>query len=84
MILYIISFAHKTEHNLCSYKCDPFDILRFKYLLSSCLTILESSTRASTSANMSMENTAPQSLSPASQPARSGPTAAPKMRNKLL
>ena len=60
------------------YKCELFDILRFKHLLSSCLTILESSTRASTSAHMSIENTEPQLLSPASQPASRGPTAAPE------
>ena len=70
-ITYMLSVIH-------CYKCEAFDILRFKHLLSSCLTILESSTRASTSAHMSIENTEPQLLSPASHPASSGPTAAPE------
>ena len=54
-------------------------ILLFQHRLTSLLTSLKSKTRAMMSANMSMENTLFQSLSPASHPARRGPTAAPML-----
>ena len=53
------------------------DILLLQYLLTSPRTSLTSRVSASTSASISMENTLFHSLSPARNPASSGPTAAP-------
>ena len=80
----VCEFLYMLKIKYICYKCEQFDNLLLKHLLNSCLTILERRRRARMSASMSMENTEAQSLSPASHPASSGPTAAPGEEISLI